>query len=188
MWPPGDPAHNPAFVPKLSPKYWWNWTVTNCALMAQNCPLSRIKISAKESCRRRYLLPFIRFKVSHERNPFLAPIRAIFCISNPPAASLALYTGWSFVSPLISSIICPVAMKEYLHLALTVKGESLISHKIAIKLLKLPIQHQIWKIDGTISTSTILSHQENLGWWLNKSLNIQPWWSCSASGDWTPSE
>ena len=119
------------------------WTVTNCALMAQNCPLLQIKISAKESCRRRYLLPFICFKVSHERNPFLAPIRAIFCISNPPCASLALYTGWSFVSPLISSIICPVAMKEYLHLALTEKGESLISHKIAIKLLNLPIQHQI---------------------------------------------
>ena len=67
------------------------WTVTNCALMAQNCPLSGIKISAKESCRRRYLLPFIRFKVSHERNPFLAPIRAIFCISNPPCQLGSLY-------------------------------------------------------------------------------------------------
>ena len=81
---------------------------------------------------------------------FLLQSGLIFCISTPPA-SFALYTGWSFVSPLISSIICPVAMKEYLHLALTVKGESAISHKTAIKMFNLPIQHDKELMDQLVN-------------------------------------
>ena len=132
MWPPGDPACNPRLCHKIVPKI---LTPVELSQIVPRWPeivrLTDKNISGRVSRPRRCLLSFNTSKFHMKEIRFLLQSGLIFCIST----SLALYTGWSFVSALISSIICPVAMKEYLHLALTGKGESPISHKTAIKSL-----------------------------------------------------
>ena len=65
-------------------------TVTKCALMVQNCPFSRIKISAKESCRRRYLLPFILQSFTWKKSVSCSNLSWYFA-SLPPCQLGSLY-------------------------------------------------------------------------------------------------
>ena len=108
------------------------WTVTNCALMAQNCPLSRIKISAKESCPRRYLLPFILQSFTWKKS--VSCFNPGWYFASPPPCQLGSLYGMEFRIAFDLKHNLPCGDERISALSFDCEGESLISHKIAIKL------------------------------------------------------